>query len=81
MNHRKARLYAHITRIIFTLLTALSAWAFAVSRELTAGIEAQVPFIPYYYTVPRSVEYIAAGVLLYLLFSAVLTFALTSTDT
>ncbi len=77
MQKRKEIFYAQCTRCIFTLLTAIAAWAYAMTAELTTvGTQ---HFLPYYYTVPQSVEYIAAGVVLYLLLSALLTAALRHT--
>ncbi len=77
MHKRKEIIYAQCTRCVFTVLTAITAWIYGMTGELTtAGTQ---HFLPYYYTVPRSVEYIAAGVVLYLLLSAVLTAALRNT--
>ncbi len=80
MNKKKERLYACVTRCLFTWMMAACACIFTLVQELSLQATSltsvqSIPFIPYYYTLPRSLEYIAAGVLLYVLFSLVLTMA------
>ncbi|MBQ8640885.1 MAG: hypothetical protein IJ480_01600 [Clostridia bacterium] len=64
---RFVSIFRTLTRCIFTVLTAETAWLLSMTMELE---RTSACFLPFYYQLPMCLETLAAGVLLYMILGA-----------